>query len=77
MEKIIFETSVISGEVIKNDSILKGERWPKYFFLENLREDWISLANLAKELLKALTKADGLLIVSLLTVIAMGKVWLK
>ena len=41
-----------------------------FFFLKNLMEDWISLATLAKQLLKI---SDGLVIVSLITVIAVGK----
>ena len=37
-------------------------------------EDWISIATLAKQLLKALAMSDGLVIVSLLIVIAVGKI---
>ena len=40
-------------------------------------DDWISIATLAKYLLKALAMSDGLVIVSLLTVIVVGKVWLE
>ena len=39
--------------------------------------DWISTAALVKWLLKALSMSVGLLIVSLLTVIRVGKIWLK
>ena len=40
-------------------------------------EDWISIATLAKELFKALSVSFGLVIVSLLKVIAVGKIWLQ
>ena len=40
-------------------------------------EDGISIATLAKQLLKSLAMSDGLVIVSLLTVIAVGKIWLQ
>ena len=40
-------------------------------------EDWISIATLAKKLLEALAMSDGLVIVSLLTVIAVRKIWLE
>ena len=54
-----------------------GEGGNHIFFLENLMDDWIFIATLAKQLLKALGMSDGLVIVSLLTVIAVGKVWLE
>ena len=47
------------------------------FFLENLKENSISIATLVKQLLKALAISDGLVIASLLTVIAVGEIWLK
>ena len=40
-------------------------------------KDWISIATLAKQLLKALAMPDRLVIVPLLTVIAIGKLWLE
>ena len=39
----MLETSVLSIGVIKNDSIFKSGRQSKYFFLENLMEEWTSL----------------------------------
>ena len=65
----MLETSVLSVGVITNDSIFKGTRYSKYFFLENMTEDRISIATLAKLLLKALAMPDRSVIVSLLTLI--------
>ena len=67
--KTMLETSVLSVGVITNDSIFKGTRYSKYFFLENMIEDRISIATLAKLLLKALAMPDRSVIVSLLTLI--------
>ena len=39
-------------------------------------EYWISVATLAKYLLKALRMSDGLVIVDSITVIAVAKIWL-
>ena len=39
----MLETSVLSIGVTKNDSIFKSGRQSKYFFLENLMEEWTSL----------------------------------
>ena len=47
--------------VIKNDFIFRGGR-KSFFFLENLMEDWISLATLAKQLLKGLAMSEWLVI---------------
>ena len=49
----------------------------KYFFRENLMEDCISIATLAKKLLNLLAMSDRLENVSLLIVIAVGKIWLE
>ena len=70
----MLETAVLSVRVIKNDSIWKAEII-KIF--EILMEDWISIAILVKKLLKALAMSDGLVIVSLLTVIPVAKLLLK
>ena len=43
----------------------------------NLMEDWVSIGTLAKWLLKALAMSGGLVTVSLITVIAVGKICLK
>ena len=70
----MLETAVLSVRVIKNDSIWKAEII-KIF--EILMEYWIYIAILVKKLLKALAMSDGLVIVSLLTVIPVAKLLLK
>ena len=45
--------------------------------MKNLMEDCISIATLAKKLLKVLAMSDRLEIVSLLIVITVGKRWLE
>ena len=61
-EDIMLETSEPSVGVIKNDPIIRAWSYAKCIFLENLMEDWISIATLAKQLLKALAMSDGLVI---------------
>ena len=45
--------------------------------MKYLMDDRISIATLAKKLLKVLAMSDRLEIVSLLIVIAVGKIWLE